>query len=29
MPTLYRDYKEFLMHFTKRGGIIEAMCPQR
>ena len=27
MPTLYRDYKEFLLHFTKRGGIIEAIPP--
>jgi hypothetical protein len=27
MPTLYRDYKEFINAFTKRGGIIEAIHP--
>lgn len=27
MPTLYRDYKEFITAFTKRGGIIEAIHP--
>ena len=26
-PTLYRDYREFITHFIKRGGIIEAVRP--
>ena len=29
MPTLYRDYKEFLMHFNRRGGILEAGISHR